>query len=79
MLDRCSIPSSHYWIGNIDWLEQALTLHIKDCVYQHRNGNTNTYSTWTTHSSQCSLGGKRIDSLKTHRDSQRETHTDDTS
>ncbi len=45
MLDQCSTPSSHYWIGNIDWLEQALTLHVKDCVYQHINGNTNTYST----------------------------------
>lgn len=45
MLDRCSTPSSHYWTGDIDWLEQALTLHVKDCVYQHLNGNTNTYST----------------------------------
>lgn len=32
MLDRCSIPSSHYWTGNIDWLEQALTPQVKDCV-----------------------------------------------
>lgn len=36
MLDQCSTPSLHYWIGNIDWLEQALTLHIKDCVSTHK-------------------------------------------
>lgn len=45
MLDWCSNPSSHYGTGNTDWLEQALTLQVKDCGQQHTNGNTNTFST----------------------------------
>lgn len=45
MLDRCATQSSHYWIGNIDWFQQALTLHVKDCVCQQMNGNTKTYGT----------------------------------
>lgn len=45
MLDQCSTPSSHYWTGNIDWFEQALPLHVKDCVYKQIHGNTSTNST----------------------------------
>lgn len=72
MLERCSTPSSHYWTGNIDWLEQALTLHVKDCVYQHMNGYTNTYMNYTFQSMPSQ--GEKDRSTQTHRDNQRDTN-----
>lgn len=67
MLNLCSTPSSHYCIGNIDWFEQALTLHVKD-----RNGNTGTqYVEYTFQSMH--FGGEGQDPLQ-HTDWQRETH-----